>query len=155
MKKLFFFLVVSFTLSLAVSCTRHHIIESRAHSQVEPSLVRELEDFVPTAANIRCLDAETVYANDTICILQLTANYDTAQQKNILEEVQYVYYVDMLLSRYYGKPIYREEFRNVPPMTRKEIKDSARKVRRTGENVYNSFAGHGNVITENFDDGKE
>lgn len=150
--KLSRFLLVS-VIILSLSCCRQHFaIEDRARSQVMLSLIDELHDFESGSELQDVADMKTVYVNDSICILQLTPTVkDTAGLLSEIE-LQYVYYVDLFLSRHSGQFVFREEFRNVPFMTDEEINLNAVRVRRNRENVYDSFIGHGNVIRDNFDD---
>jgi len=135
-----------------VSCQRRHSIEDRAKIQLPLSLATEIQDFEKGTEVLEIKDLKTVYVNDSICIMQFKPSLRDSTGRISEKELQYVYYVDMFLSRYYGRFIFRNEFRAVPSMTGKEIRENARKVRRDGENVYRAFEGHGNIITSNVND---
>lgn len=137
---------------LAGSCQRHYQIEERAICQLPISLSDELTTFEPGTSGIAANDVKTVYVNDTICILQLKAAYVKPDGTRQADELQYVYLVDVFMSKLEGHPIFLEEFRKVPLMTDKEIKVNKRHVKDSGEDVYTTFIGHGMPIRRSFDE---
>lgn len=125
------------------SCKKHYKIEDRAKKQIEISLPSEVKDLVPEIDEVTISDLETVYVNDSICLLQLVARYGINGIMEYEEDLQYVYYLDMMVSRAAGRNVFVEEFRRVPRLTEEEIRESYRKVRRSGENVYDRYVGNG------------
>lgn len=134
--------------AILLSCQKRYKIEELARGQIYPSLQKELLEFTPSARDIRMEELNTVYVNDSICILQLMAIYDTDTGERHIDQLQYVFYYDRLLSMYNGKNMFKEEFRLVPCMTEKELKESKKNVRKTGEVVYDTFSGHGTVVND-------
>lgn len=133
--------------AILLSCQKRYKIEDLAREHVYPSLEREVLDFTPSATNIQIENLQTAYVNDSICILQLMATYDDKAEE-CLAQLQYVFYYDRLLSVYNRKNTFREEFREVPYMSKTELKESKKNVKLTGEVVYDTFVGHGTVVND-------
>lgn len=134
------------------SCKKHYKIEDRAKKQIDISLPSEVKDLVPEIDEVTISDLETVYVNDSICLLQLVARYGINGIMEYEEDLQYVYYLDMMVSRAAGRNVFVEEFRRVPRLSKEEIKAGYKKVKRTKENVYNQYIGNGCPVRKPFDE---
>lgn len=121
---------------LSLSCTRHYAIENRAKQQIYASLPDELRVICPGMNDWRIEDLKTIYANDSICLLQCTARFHDEYGTRLVRDYRYIYLIDTDDSRREGRPVFREEFRNILCMPDKVIRQCRRDVRRNKENVY-------------------
>ena len=138
MKKLL--IVLLFPL-LALSCAKSHPLEDRAKKQIALSTDLYLEGYFPRNEGWSMEGLETVYVNDSICVLQCTVRLRDSLSRPVVRDYRYVYLLDMELSRAVRKPVFTESYYNVLCLSEAEIQDLRRDVARTGENVYDYFYG--------------
>ncbi len=143
MKRQIAFLIAGLAL---LSCTRQYAIEERAVRQMERSLPSALTSYCAGPHSWRIEDLKTVYVNDSICLLQFSARFRDSADVKYVKDLRYIYLLDMLESRFAGRPVYKEEFRNILCMPDDLILELQKKVRESGENVYNtSYGGVGPI----------
>ena len=124
-----------------LSCIHENPMEERAKKQIVASMDSFLEGYFPGNQGWRMEDLETVYVNDSICILQCSAWIHDAMGKQVVRDYRYIYLLDMDLSRASHKPVFSENFINTLCLSDREIRRRNRHVRQMGENVYNSVSG--------------
>jgi len=134
------------------SCQRHYGIEERAEKQILVSIEDELESFSPGMSDWRIEGLKTVYANDTICLLQCTARFHDAQGEKKVRDYRYIYLLDTEMARITGKLIFKEEFRNILCLPDDLIKKCREDVKRNNENVYQSSFGSCLTVRKPFDE---
>lgn len=125
----------------AMSCQREFQIEKRAKQQVYASLPSELENICQGAHDWRIEDLKTVYANDSICLLQFTARFRDAQDEKRVRDYRYIYLMDMLMSKANRRPVFCEEFRNMLCLPDDLIRKCRKEVESSGESVYDASFG--------------
>ncbi len=138
MRKLLLLLILA---GMSLSCIRHSAMEERARKQIVVSLEDYIESYFPGNQSWRMEDLETVYTNDSLCVLQCSVFINDSLGKQVIRDYRYIYLLDMDLSRASHKPVFAENFLNVLCLTRKEIREGRRKTRRSGENLYDTAQG--------------
>lgn len=135
-------LIFPLLLLLAVSCgPKHFKIEDRARLQAEASLPYELTSYCPGPHSWSIEDMKTVYVNDTICLLQFSARFRDKDNNKYIKDFRYIYLLDCLESRFVGKPVYKEQFRNILCMPDELILALQKQIEESGEDVYSSSYG--------------
>lgn len=135
------------------SCSKREFsIESRARNQAKFSLIEEVMQFDSTARDIVMSDVKTVYANDSICLIQFVASFVSGDGLSFHKDYRYIYLLDIPNSYYYGKAVYKELFKDIPCMPDDLIKRCRDDVKRSGESVYESQYGGTFPVRHPFDD---
>lgn len=138
MKRVLYFLLLT---GLSVACTRHYAIEDRAKEQITSTMDDYVESYFPGKKDWRMEGLKTVYANDSLCILQCSAWIHDSLGVQVVRDYRYIFLVDMDLSRANRKPVFMENYINTLCLTDKEIRQDRRRVRKTRENVYYTVQG--------------
>lgn len=149
MKRIFSIILLA---GVLLSCIHENPMEERAKKQIVASMDSFLEGYFPGNQGWRMEDLETVYVNDSICILQCSAWIHDAMGKQVVRDYRYIYLLDMDFSRANHKPVFAENFLNVLCLSRKEIAEGRRNTRRSGENIYESARGGCIPILHPFDE---
>lgn len=145
-------LAAVFIISIAiVSCQRHYAIEERAKKQIMVSMEDELESFCPGMREWYIEDLKTVYANDSICLLQCTARFHDAQGVKKVRDYRYIYLIDTEMSHALGRMVFKEEFRNILCLPDKLIKKCRKEVWKNNESVYEQSFGRTLTVRKPFD----
>jgi len=139
-------------LFLPLSCERHYAIEERAKKQIMVSMEDELESFSPGMTDWYLEGLKTVYANDSICLLQCTPRFHDAKGEKKMRDYRYIYLIDTGMSHALGKMVFKEEFRNILCLPDKLIKKSRKEVWRNNESVYEQSFGRALTVRKPFDD---
>ncbi len=138
-------------LFISVACQEHYAIEDRAKKQLMVSLEDELESFSPGKSDWYIEGLKTVYANDTICLLQCTARFQDAQGEKKVRDYRYIYLIDTEMSRILGRRVFKEEFRNILCLPDNLIKKSRKDVRKNNESVYDQSFGRTITVRRPYD----
>ena len=110
MRKLLLLLILA---GMSLSCIRHSAMEERARKQIVVSLEDYIESYFPGNQSWRMVDLETVYTNDSLCVLQCSVFINDSLGKQVIRDYRYIYLLDMDLSRASHKPVFAENFLNV------------------------------------------
>lgn len=121
-------------------CSRHYSIEDRARSQVPVTLAYNYMTDQASRTDMSIDNLETVYVNDSICILQCNMFFKEDGDK-IRLDIRYIYLLDMMQSRMAGRPVFSECVKLVPCMPKDRIRQGRRDVKFESESVYESMYG--------------
>lgn len=134
------------------SCQYEYPITRRAKKQLQVSLPIELDEYSRGSNDWSIKELKTVYENDSISILQFTAQFADGNGRMRLRDYRYTYLIDIRDSYVMRQAIFLEKFQNILCMPDKLIKECREEVKRTGESVYESSIGSCETIWRNFDD---
>ena len=124
-----------------LSCCTSRSFQKRAERQLPVSLRAELSFQGADTASIQIHHLKTVYADDSVSLLQFTAVYNDSTGAEQQLDLRYIYLFDRFMSVAEGRPVFNEAFRQIPCMPDKKIKEARRTARKTGESVYRSVFG--------------
>ena len=114
----------------------------------QTSLLDKAEEYLPTALEKKIkadygefdkkeiYDLKTIYANDSICLLQCRVNLTDKYGKKQMLEYRYIYLIDMFTSKIARKVVFSDCVMDVPCMPDELIKKSQEEVVRRNESVY-------------------
>lgn len=132
-----------------ISCsTREPFLETRAKQQLPVSIEHDLNNF--EAKEIQ--DLQTVYVNDSICMLQCRLKITDKSGKTDYMDLRYTYLIDFMESHFKGKAIYKENFEFITRLPDEYIKKSKQEVRKRKESVYKYMYGGTYPIAHPFDE---
>lgn len=136
----------------AACISRPRGLENRALNQLPISMEEHLEDFYPGMSAWRIEDTKTVYANDSIVVLQCTARFRNASNEKVVRDYRYIYKIDMDMSWASGKAVFTEAFENVLCLSDEQIVRIRKNIRKNKTSVYEQFRGAGLVVQHPYDD---
>ncbi|MBQ9311011.1 MAG: hypothetical protein IJ222_09180 [Bacteroidales bacterium] len=142
--------VIALMLLAAIGCCRRGELEKRAQDQLPVSMEYHLQDYYPGMSAWRIEDVKTVYANDSIVLLQCTARFRDASGEKTVRDYRYIYKIDMDLSWAEGRAMFAEAFVNILCLSDKQIADYRKRVRKTGTSIYEHYRGAGLVVEHPF-----
>ena len=151
MKKLLLLLLIFAVSSVSCKRAREYSIEGRARQQLQVSVKHELAEFSPGARDWQIENVKTVYANDSICLLQCTVKFRNKEDNLVSEDYRYIYLLDIPQSYFHHKAIYNEEFRHIPCMPDNLIKKCRIDSEKDNISVYESMFGGTVPVREPFD----
>lgn len=101
--------------------------------------------------NYEIVDEKTVYADDSVAIIQFSARLK--EQSGALRrfDYRYVYLMDFFMSHVDSRPVFNEVFQDVPCMPDDLIAECRKTVRKSKESVYKSLIGMTHEVRNNFD----
>lgn len=137
---------------LASSCDRECKITERARRQLPLSLEYGISKYVNDFKNPQIENLKTVYQNDSICLLQFTAVYKDSRDAVKKLDLRYIYLYDRFMSIAERKPVFNEDFRNIPCLPDELIKANRKEVAKNKEVVYDDFIGTTFPVKNPFDE---
>lgn len=148
MKTVIAYLLLSF---LLVSCAREYGIEKRAKQQLPVSLEYSADMIERGAHQFEIEELKTVYANDSICLLQFQLRFLNDAEKPQLRDYRYTYMIDLMMSRTMHQPVFLEKFSNILCLPDDLIKQCRKDVEESGESVYDNAIGSCFPVQRAFD----
>lgn len=137
MKKI---LLMSVVICLLISCHEKLFID-RAKEQMQIAITNSITEKKEDAGKMLIHDVKTVYANDSICLLQCVVDVTDRQDRLRQIEYRYIYLIDMFMSKSSGKAIYNESLQEFPCLPDDLIQKCRQDVVNSNESVYNSLYG--------------
>lgn len=133
---------VCIVVSLIISCKHAFNIESRARSQIQVSVSDYMEEYFNGIQSIEIKNIETIYVNDSICLLQARVTFDSKEYNDVQIDIRYTYLLDVFQSYITDKPVFCEEVKPVRLLSKEMIRQCRRDVKISGESVYESLIGN-------------
>lgn len=137
---------------VVASCQHEYPITKRAKQQLLISLPIELDEYSKGSHDWSIEELKTVYENDSICLLQFTAQFVDGNGRMRQRDYRYTYLMDVRDSYVMHKTIFLEKFQNILCLPDKLIRECRKEVDRSGESVYESSIGSCETIWHNFDE---
>lgn len=123
------------------SCSGKSLVDKAAH-QMQVTIDRLVVERYGKVEDLVVRDLKTVYANDSICLLQCVVNMTDPVGKPQKLEYRYIFLIDMFVSRLSGKVVYNEALQDFPCMPDDLIEKSRQEVLQKQESVYNDLFGY-------------
>ena len=127
-------LYIFIVLPLFLSCSRM-TLEDKAKEYLPTALEKKIKADYGVFEKKEIYNLKTIYANDSICLLQCRVNLIKDGKKQMLE-YRYIYLIDMFTSKISGKMVFSDCLMDVPCMPDELIKKSQEEVIRRNESVY-------------------
>jgi hypothetical protein len=123
------------------SCGKKSLVD-KAADQMKVTIDSLVVERYGDATDLVVSEVKTVYANDSICLLQCVVNMKDVEGKSQKLEYRYIYLIDMFMSRLSGKAVYNEALQDFPCMPDSLIRKSQQDVVEKGESVYDDLFGY-------------
>lgn len=137
MKKILWVLA---SVCLLISCHEKHFVD-KAKEQMQIAMANSISEKYEGTKKMSVHDLKTVYANDSICLLQCVVDITDQHDRIRQIEYRYIYLMDMFMSKYSGKAIYNESLQEFPCMPDDLIEKCQQDVAENNESVYDSLYG--------------
>ena len=132
------FIILCMSLFLLIACNKTTILE-KAEKRMPIALKQKIEVDFGEFKKMDVRDLKTVYANDSICLLQCYVDLVKKNGDKEILEYRYIYLIDGLMSRFSGKLIYNECVMDFPCMPDDLIKKCQEEVLSRNESVYDDL----------------
>ena len=129
-----------------MACTTTPEMEVLAYKRLPKALERKTVEELSMPGGVDIVSPETLYASDSLCIIQCKAVARDAQLDGYSFPVRYILVRDVVMSHAMGRPVYEECVTGGFELTRKEVKDLKARYKKESARYYTHYAAAGEPV---------
>lgn len=130
----------------AVACKPTPTMESMAMKRLPKALEKAMEEQLSLSGGAQIVSPRTIYACDSLCMVQFEAVARDPSGQEFRFPVRYVLLQDRFMSAATGHPVYAESVAGSPTMDEEEVRELVRYCAEHGHEMYIHYAGIANPI---------
>lgn len=126
-------------MGLAAACTSKPALETMAYKRLPKALEAKMSEELSISGGADIHEPVTMYASDSLCIIQFMAVVKDPQYEGYCFPVRYAFVRDMVLSYATGRPAYAEYMSGCSVMDKDEIKATKARYKEKAKSNYDYY----------------
>ena len=130
----------------SIACTATPDLEVLAYRRLPKTLERKMEEELSLTGGADIVSPETLYASDSLCIIQCKAVARDAKSDGYSFPVRYILVRDVVMSHAMRRPMYEEYLAGGVELTKEETKDLKARYKKESTRYYTYYAAVGEPV---------